>query len=183
MEDLVKKSILGDKNAYTQLMNMLKSDLYRVANARLDNIEDINDAINETILKSYKSLKKLKNIQYFKTWITKILINECNNIYRINKKHLEILEKVTEIEEKQFFDSYENNISKLEDKLNFEMIINSLNYDEKTIIILYYNNRHTVSEIADILNMNVNTVKSKLFRAKEKIKQKMEGVNYDGTRR
>ena len=115
MEDLVKKSILGDKNAYTQLMNMLKSDLYRVANARLDNIEDINDAINETILKSYKSLKKLKNIQYFKTWITKILINECNNIYRINKKHLEILEKVTEIEEKQFFDSYENNISKLED--------------------------------------------------------------------
>ena len=183
MEDLVKKSILGDKNAYTQLMNMLKSDLYRVANARLDNIEDINDAINETILKSYRSLKKLKNIQYFKTWITKILINECNNIYRINKKHLEIIEKVTEIEEKQFFDSYENNISKLEDKLNFEMIINSLNCDEKTIIILYYNNRHTVSEIVDILNMNVNTVKSKLFRAKEKIKQKMEGVNYDGTRR
>ena len=42
MEDLVKKSILGDKNAYTQLMNMIKSDLYRVANARLDNIEDIN---------------------------------------------------------------------------------------------------------------------------------------------
>ena len=168
MEDLVEKSIHGNKNAYTELM-------------RLDNIEDVNDAINETILKSYKNLKKLKNVAYFKTWITKILINECNNIYRINKKHKEILEKVTVIEEKHFFESYENNISKLEDKLNFEMVIDNLNYDEKIIIILYYNNRHTVSDIADILNMNVNTVKSKLLRAKEKIKQKMEGVNYDGT--
>lgn len=80
MEELIDKTINGDSNAYLTLINLILSDLYKIARTRLNNVEDVNDAIGETILKSYKHLHKLKHKKYFKTWIIKILINECNNI-------------------------------------------------------------------------------------------------------
>lgn len=140
--------------------------------ARLDNIEDINDAINETILKSYKNLKKLEHKEYFKTWIIKILINECNIIYNDNSKQLDIAKKIAKNKEYNFS---ENTTSKVDSKLDFESLLSTLSYDEKIIIVLYYNNKYTTSEIADILGENVNTVKTRLFRAKSKIKNDCKG--------
>ena len=81
MEELILESINGNDEAYTKLTQSIQNELYRVAQARLDNIDDINDAIQETMIIAYKSLKSLENTKYFKTWIIKILINECNKIY------------------------------------------------------------------------------------------------------
>ena len=181
MDELIEAAIKGNKEAYIDLINIIRGDLYRIAHARLNDIEDVNDAIEETILKSYKNLKKLKNNGYFKTWITKILINECNNIYRINKKNNEIADRIMVLQGNKIKENDIRDIKKVEDKLDFERMISNLSYDERLIVILYYNNRHTVADIANILDMNVNTVKSKLLRAKEKIKLKMKGGDYNGT--
>ena len=59
MEELVIRSLDGDRDAFTQLIKLIDVDLYRVANAKLENIEDINDAIQETILIGYKSIQNL----------------------------------------------------------------------------------------------------------------------------
>lgn len=67
-------------------MLSLEKELYKVAKVRLRNDDDIYDAIQETTIKAFKSVKKLKQNQYFKTWIIKILINESNNIYRRKNK-------------------------------------------------------------------------------------------------
>ncbi len=172
MEELIEKAIHGDKDAYVNLINSIKSDLYRVAQARLNNIDDINDAIHETILKSFKHLKHLKNKSYFKTWIIKILINECNNIYKSNYKQFWIFDKITRSKN---LETSEKIIQDVESNFDFELLLKNLNYDEKIVIILYFNNRFSTSEIADILNISVNTVKSRLFRAKEKIKKDCKG--------
>ena len=140
--------------------------------ARLDNVEDINDAINETILKSYKNLKKLEHKEYFKTWIIKILINECNIIYNDNSKQLDIAKKIAKNKEYKFF---ENTTSKVDSKLDFESLLSTLSYDEKIIVVLYYNNKYTTSEIADILGEKVKTIKTRLFRAKAKKKNDCKG--------
>ena len=151
MDNLLEQAIQGNQDAYVKLMDLLRTDLYRIATARLTNSEDINDAIHETILKSYKYLHKLKHKEYFKTWIIKILINECNNIYYYNLRQISLI-----------------------------------NYNEKIIAILYYNNSFTPTEIADILNISVNTVKTRLRRLKIKIESEIKkGGNetYEKTRK
>lgn len=170
MNRLINLSINGDKDAYTNLILSIQNDLYRVAQARLSNLDDINDAIQETIINSYKSLSTLENPNYFKTWIIKILINECNMIYRKKNKQLGIFAKLsrktTIITEKT-----EKEIQTVENNLDFEILIKNLDYEEKLIITLYYNNQYSISEIADILDMNINTTKSKFTRAKQKLKK------------
>ena len=61
MEELILESINGNDEAYTKLTQSIQNELYRVAQARLDNIDDINDAIQETMIIAYKSLKSLEN--------------------------------------------------------------------------------------------------------------------------
>ena len=56
--------------------------------------DDINDAVQETIIKAYRYIKKIKQPQYFKTWIIKVLINNCNKIYKKSNKNLEYNEKI-----------------------------------------------------------------------------------------
>ncbi|MFR7666240.1 MAG: sigma factor [Clostridia bacterium] len=85
MEDLIKKAKSGDKLAFTELMLQMQDELYKIAKIRLKNDDDVFDVIQDTMLSAYKSLKKLKHNEYFKTWIIKILINECNKIYKMKK--------------------------------------------------------------------------------------------------
>lgn len=95
MEELIKRAKDGDKEAFTTLMLSLEKELYKIAKARLKNDDDIYDAIQETIIEAFKSIKKLKKIEAFKIWIIRILINKTNDIFRRrNKKkkcHLKIL--------------------------------------------------------------------------------------------
>lgn len=82
MENLVKKAKSGDSNAFSQLIRMNTQSMYKVAWAYLKNDEDVADAISETILNCYEKLSTLKKDSYFKTWMIRILINNCNEMLR-----------------------------------------------------------------------------------------------------
>lgn len=69
MEELVQKAKENNNEAFTQLILNIEMDMYKIAKLRLHNENDIEDAIQETILEAFKSLKKLKKNEYFKTWI------------------------------------------------------------------------------------------------------------------
>ena len=172
MEELIIRSKNGDEQAFTELILSIKNDLYRIGKSRLADDSDINDAIQETMINAYKHLKKLKDISSFKSWIIKILINECNKIYKKTNKKEKILEK---IKNEKISD---NSINSINSQIDFEILIGCLNYEEKLIIALYYNSKYSCNEIAKILNMNINTVKSKLVRAKEKVKKYYKGGVY-----
>ncbi|MCI8548398.1 MAG: sigma-70 family RNA polymerase sigma factor [Bacilli bacterium] len=172
MEELIIRSKAGDERAFTELILNIKNDLYRIGKTRLSNDDDISDAIQETMINAYKHLKKLKDISNFKSWIIKILINECNKIYKKKSKKEKLFEKVV-IEQK--LDTIDNPITSINSKLDFELLIEKLNYEEKLIVTLYYNSKYSCNEIAAILHMNINTVKSKLTRAKEKVKKSYKG--------
>lgn len=166
MEELVEKAKKNDKEAFSELIVVVEKELYLIAKTKLNNDDDIGDAIQETIYKSYKNIKKLKDDSLFKTWLVKILINECNNIYRKKSKY------TISYEEKEM----ENYISANEDSndLEFEVLIKNLDTEEKLILTLYYCSKYTVKEISKIMKIKENTVKSKMVRAREKIKQQLE---------
>ncbi len=77
-----------DKTTFTN--NILESEqtLYRVSKSILGNDQDCEDAVNNAILKAYEKLDSLKEEQYFKTWLIRIVINECNSLRRKRLKSL-----------------------------------------------------------------------------------------------
>lgn len=163
LKKLVSKAKRGDKEAFTFLVLKLEDDLYKIARARLNNEEDILDAVQETMISAYKSVHKIRNEEYFKTWIIKTLINKCNDIYK-NKKVIS-MPLNEDIETGVIFD----------EKLTFEFLMRQLKYDERLAIILHYLEGYTTKEISKILKTNENTIKSRISRAKEKIRIRYKG--------
>ena len=82
MEKLIKRAKEGDKEAFTQAILLIKNDLYKIAKVRTSNEDDIQDIIQETMMDAYKYIKKLKETSKFKSWIIKILINNCSKYYK-----------------------------------------------------------------------------------------------------
>jgi RNA polymerase sigma-70 factor (ECF subfamily) len=169
LEELIERAKNNDKNAYTELINIIAPKLLRIARIRLDNMDDVNDAINETIIISYENIKKLKNSEFFTTWIIRILINQCNKIYSKNKRRIDLFEKV--VREKAIKPVINNSIQDFENRDYVEFLLNKLNYNERVVIELYYSEQFTIQEISKVLKQNENTIKTRLKRAKEKMQK------------
>lgn len=174
MKDLIEKAQKGDELAFKQLTEIIIKDLYRIAKTRLNNEDDINDAIQNTMIITYKNIKKQKDIEFFKTWMIRVLINECNKIYNSNKRHIFIKNRITENPKINYFDT---SIQEINDKLGFENLIKKLSYNEQIIITLYYNSDYSCEKISKILKMKKNTVKSIVLRARKKLKNFYEEEN------
>ncbi|MDO0824938.1 RNA polymerase sigma factor [Desulfosporosinus nitroreducens] len=165
MEVLIKKAQKGDEEAFIQALTSYMPVMYKVARTRLSTEEDIGDAIQETILSSFKNLQSLKNCSYFKTWLIKILINKCNDIIKQNSKVIcigsyEEADLLTEVV----------SIGNIEGDMDFNRILMGLNSDYRTVIVLYYVNGFNTREISQILNEKEGTIKSRLSRARAQLK-------------
>lgn len=169
MEELVEKAKNEDSDAFTNLIFNIERDLYCIARSKIDNENDIEDIIQETMIIAFLNIKKLKNNSLFKTWVIRILINNCNKFYK-RKKH----KSIDEDEEINKIGSVEMDLSNIE----FKDFISFLNEDERTILTLYYYLGYTTKEISKILNKREGTICSKISRAKIKIKEKYKGEFY-----
>ncbi len=153
---LIKKARRRDADAFTELMQLYLKDMYKVALAILMNDEDVSDAIQDTILICWEKLDTLRQPQYFKTWMTRILINNC---YAIRKKSL----KNTSLEE------YEEPVC--EDHYNLELkeALSTLDEKYRAVITLFYGEGYRIDEISSILNIPPSTVKTRLSRGRKKL--------------
>lgn len=159
MQELVEKAVRGDADAFLELMERNTLSMYKTARGILKNDNDAADAIQDTILASFERIHTLKNPQYFKTWLIRILINECNQILRHYKK-------VNTIEEVPETPRQDKSLAEFEFKEMLEQV------DEKyrVVLVLYYEQGFKISEIAELLELNENTVKTRLARAREQIR-------------
>ena len=164
MEELIDKAKNGDKQAYTELIKDVENDLYNIAKARTYEDEDAKDIVQETVLIGYLKIGQVRNNKHFKGWIIKILINQCNKFYRLQKRNEEISNKYIE----KFISSEQEDSN--ENRINFEGLITDLDDIEQEIFRLYYDEKYTIKEIAKKLNINTNTIKSKLKRGRKIIK-------------
>ena len=82
MEQLIKRARAGDGIAFVELIEGQKGTLYKVARIYLHNDADAADAISETVLACFEKLPSLRQTQYFRTWLVRILIRKCQEIGR-----------------------------------------------------------------------------------------------------
>lgn len=167
MEELIKQAQKGDKEAFTQLIYEIRQDLYKIARCRLSCEDDIEDAVQETMIETFKNIKKLKKQEAYKKWIIKILVNKCNYIYKKNKNRNISFENL-ELEKRY---SFNENYNELEE-IDFYLILKGLNYNERIALTLFYLEDYSIKEISKLLKTNENTIKTRLKRGKEKIKIK-----------
>ena len=146
------------KEAFIRQVEEARGALYRVACAYLRQEADRNDAVQEALLKAWKNLPRLREEAYFRTWLIRILIRECVNIQR-GQRRTQPVEKVPEKPPKDAGRglSLRDAILALPDKL-------------RIVIVLHYMEEYPVEDIARILRVPKGTVCSRLSRAREQMK-------------
>ena len=105
MKTLILEAIGGDADAFTRLMQSQLQSLYKTASAILRNDADAADAISDTILTCWEKKGQLKKPEFFRTWMTRILINKCKDMIRTQSS----FSLVEELPEQSVYDTtYEN---------------------------------------------------------------------------
>lgn len=162
-EEQVKSAIKGDEKAFEDLMDLCKESLYRTAFAYTKNEHDALDVLQDTVYKAYISIDKLKNPKYFKTWLTKILIN--NAIDFINKE-----KKIISIVDNMKISATKSEVSRVDEKLDILSSIDRLEDKHRKVIILKYFQDLTITEIAEVMSCPIGTVKTYLNKALGKLR-------------
>lgn len=160
MDSLVQRAKRQEKEAFAELIRMHTASMYKVAKAILKNDEDAADAMQEAILTCWEKIGTLKKEAYFKTWLIRILINHCNVIYRQRSRVVaeERLPESGKMEEEYSTIEWKEFLQCLEEKY-------------RIVVMLYYVEGFKIREIAEILEINENTVSTRLAAARKKMEK------------
>ncbi|MDN2453685.1 RNA polymerase sigma factor [Lactobacillus sp. UCMA15818] len=165
-----RKKLKNSVNELEQLVSHEYEKMYRIAFSYTHHHDDALDLIQTSFNKVLLSLQKNNNIQNIQGWYYRILINTCKDAWR-KKQHeptsVDIsVEKVTQS-------------NSIVTRMELNEIISKLDSPEKEIIVLKFFEGFTLEETAIILDMNVNTVKTKMYRALNHLREILE--NKEGT--
>lgn len=155
-EILVRDAQAGDKDAFTALLRENEQRMYKVARSFLSCDDDIADVMQESVLQAYLHLADLKRPAYFRTWLVRILINQCKSVLAKQRKVI----CVDQIQE-QGYEELEY------DKIAFEELMDQLDEKYRQIMLLYYGEGYSVGEISDLLGMKQSTICSRLARGRK----------------
>lgn len=159
--EIVKKAVHGNHQAFIDAMKIYKDYLYRMAYLYVKDERIAEEVLQECAYRAFLGIKKLREPKYFKTWLTKILINIA--LVSINKNSNEVpLEDDSAVR-------YEPKRVSIEEKIDLYNAIDSLRDNYKTVIVLRYFNDLSLEQISNIMDIPDNTVKTYLRRAKESL--------------
>lgn len=162
--------------------------MYHVAKTLLYSDADCRDAIQETIVKAFSKVHTLKADAYAKTWLVRILINECYAILRRDKR-LESWDAADEegkqnLMQQQFQGDFGKNsqgyFQRQEEYSDLYEALGRLPEEMRLTVTLYYMEGYHVKEIASILGTTESTVKNRLLRARNRLKKDLEEMEAAG---
>ncbi len=166
-EILIQKAKMKNPDAFTDLMKSQMHSMYRTAKAILMNDEDVADAVQNTLLICWEKLGDLKVNRYFKTWMTKILVNNCYAIIRSNRRII----YTDNLPER----AGEENISNIE----WQEALSSVDEKYRIALILFYAEGFRTKEIAKILGITDSAVRTRLSRGREQLSKYYKGGSVD----
>ena len=164
MEELVKRARAGDRDAFADLVRQLQDGFYRVAWAILRSDADAADAMQEAVLRCWTGIADLREPAYFKTWATRILVNEC---YRLARQQA----KATPVDAVPEEAAAESGYAQAE----WQMLLSLLPERSRVVVVLHYAQGYKVAEIAQVLGANENTVKGWLATARRQYESIVSG--------
>ena len=155
MDRLVRKAQSGDKAAFVRLIEDNQLSMYRAAKAILHQEADVEDAVQEAICRTFDKLYTLRQPKFFKTWLTRIVINCCYDILR---------------QQKGLYPREED----MDTPLDIQAALKSLSENDRLILTLYYLNDLPVKEIAKLLSISEGAAKMRLSTGRKHFREKLE---------
>ncbi|MFP3727886.1 sigma-70 family RNA polymerase sigma factor [Priestia filamentosa] len=162
----MKKAQKGNEKAFLKLFQQYEEDIYRMAYVYVKNKDDALDVVQEVAYQSFKKIHTLKKLEYFKTWLMKITINCATNVVRKNKKVVHL-----KPEYEEFIRTEDEDIIL---SISLKDLIEALEEDEKSIVLLKFYHNYTFKEISELLEMPLGTAKSILYRALNKLRKQFK---------
>lgn len=165
---LIEKAKEGCNDSFAKLIKDRGEKLYKIAICYVKDEDTALEVVSEATCKAYINIKKLRDIKYFDTWLIRIVINEAISTLRKRKKiiHLHDYKKDIAIEAND----------DLEERVDLYRALDKLKKDDKEILILKYFGDLTFLEISKVMQKSENTIKTKHYRALEKVKNILQGV-------
>lgn len=142
-----------------------KNSFYRIAYSYVKNENDALDIVQESICKGLSKIDKLDNIDSIKPWFYRIIINTSIDYIRKNKKYIQIQDELSV----SSFIEYD-----IDTEIDIQNALDNLSNDYKIVIMLRYFEDMKIADIANVLDENINTVKTRLYKALKLLKIKIE---------
>jgi RNA polymerase sigma-70 factor (ECF subfamily) len=174
--EIIKRVLQGEQALYAQLVLRYQSYVFTLVLRFTDNREDAEEISQDIFVKAYRSLADFRGEAKFSTWLYTVVRTSCITFLR--KKKLD----TTSLDNERTFLQLESKESgfkanMIEQKSRHAMVnaaIQLLSPDDSQVLTLFYKGEQTLEEIGRIMGLDPNTVKVKLHRARNRLKEKME---------
>ena len=173
--ELVRWAQAEDKEAFEELIRRHQHRVFAVAGGILRRHEDVEDIAQQVFIKAYFSLKRFDQRAAFSTWLYKITVNECWDLLRKKKVRPLVYEAdLSEEQARRIITSEEEGAGpdiseRLEARQRVERLLEGLDERDRLMLILKEVEGFSIEEIGEVLDLNANTVKVRLFRARRRV--------------
>ncbi len=178
-EQLINMSVKGDTSAFGVLVERYQNKAYAISIKIVQNHDDTLDCVQDSFIKAFRSLSSFNFQSSFNTWLYRIVTNTSLDLLRKNKKYqsnIPIEKPLSGDDDDDYFIQIEDqkadveNIAESNETVKaVREAISQLSEDLKKVILLFEIEQFSLIEVSEILNIPVGTVKSRLFRAREKL--------------
>jgi RNA polymerase sigma factor (sigma-70 family) len=173
--ELIEQTLAGDQSAYADLVKRHQRFVFTLAMRFAKSREDAEEIAQDCFIKAYKSLDSFQRQAKFSTWLYTIVYTTAMTTLRKKRVATDSIDDedtFVQIENKP--SGYEDNAENKSRTFYVNQAISQLLPDDATIITLFYKGEQSLEEIAQTIGMDAKTVKVKLFRARQRLKEKLE---------
>ena len=174
--ELIEQTLAGSQSAYADLVKRHQRFVFTLALRYTKTREDAEEIAQDTFIKAYRSLASFQRQAKFTTWLYSIVYTTAMTFLRKKRVDTDSLDDEENfIQAESQASAYDiNNAENRSRSFYLEQAINQLLPDDAAIITMFYKGEQSLEEIAQAMGMEANTVKVKLFRARQRLKEKLE---------
>ena len=173
--ELIEQTLAGDQSAYADLVRRHQRFVFTLAMRFAKTREDAEEIAQDCFIKAYRSLESFQGGSKFSTWLYSIVYTTAMTALRKKRVDTDSIDDENTYIQIENTGGYDvNNVENKSRSFYVNQAIAQLLPDDATIITLFYKGEQSLEEIAQTMGMEANTVKVKLFRARQRLKEKLE---------
>ena len=167
VSELVIKAKEGDTGAFSELYRQVYKDIYKYAYYMLENRQEAEDIVSDTVIEVYQGIRKLRENEKFRSWVFKILSNKCR------KRRKQLAEKNCSLDDESVNHNLQT-VNEYEKEQDLKLAFEDLTSEERDLVSMAVFGGYKSREIGELMNMKASTVRSKISRAFAKMQKRME---------
>lgn len=169
--EIIKRCQQGDQDAFRELVNRYQEKVFWIAYQMVGNHEDCKDISQEAFLRVHRSIANFNLMSNFYTWLYRIVVNLCIDHFRKQKQCSKTISLEDTKEASSDMNSEPENIEKQEERQDVHRILQQIPTSYRTVLLLRDIEGFSCKEIVKILGCNSNTIRWRLFRARQMFKK------------